>query len=143
MEHNLTTGSVGKNVLRFSLPFLLSYFLQTLYGMADLAVIGMFCPTASTTAVSVGSQIMHMITLMIAGMAMGTTVLAGRAFGAGDREQLSATVGTSITLFAIIAVILMSCGLICVEYMAAILQTPPEALRETIQYSSLCFHRKK
>lgn len=30
MERNLTTGSVGKNILIFSLPYLLSYFLQTL-----------------------------------------------------------------------------------------------------------------
>lgn len=31
MEKNLTTGSVFKNVILFSLPYLLSYFLQTLY----------------------------------------------------------------------------------------------------------------
>ena len=40
MERNLTTGSVLRNILRFSLPYLLSYFLQTLYGMADLFIIG-------------------------------------------------------------------------------------------------------
>ena len=40
MEKNLTTGSVFKNVILFSLPYLLSYFLQTLYGMADLFIIG-------------------------------------------------------------------------------------------------------
>ena len=39
MERNLTTGSIT-NVLAFSLPYLLSYFLQTLYGMADLFIIG-------------------------------------------------------------------------------------------------------
>ena len=42
MERNLTTGSVLKNVIVFSLPYLLSYFLQTLYGMADLFIIGQF-----------------------------------------------------------------------------------------------------
>lgn len=42
MERNLTTGNVGKNILIFSLPYLLSYFLQTLYGMADLFIIGQF-----------------------------------------------------------------------------------------------------
>ena len=51
MERNLTTGSVGKNILIFSLPYLLSYFLQTLYGMADLFIIGQFDGVASTTAV--------------------------------------------------------------------------------------------
>ena len=39
MEKNLTSGSVLKTVIYFSLPYLLSYFLQTLYGMADLFII--------------------------------------------------------------------------------------------------------
>ncbi len=59
MEKNLTTGSVFKNVILFSLPYLLSYFLQTLYGMADLFIIGQFEGVSSTTAVSIGSQVMH------------------------------------------------------------------------------------
>ena len=52
MERNLTTGSVWRTVVSFSLPYLLSYFLQTLYGMADLFIIGRFngaprrCPSA-------------------------------------------------------------------------------------------------
>lgn len=69
MEKNLTTGSVFKNVIWFSLPYLLSYFLQTLYGMADLFIIGQFDGVAGTTAVSVGSQVMHMITVIIVGLA--------------------------------------------------------------------------
>lgn len=42
MKKNLTTGSVLKTVLYFSMPYILSYFLQTLYGMADLFIIGQF-----------------------------------------------------------------------------------------------------
>ena len=71
MERNLTEGSVFGNIVRFSLPYLLSYFLQTLYGMADLFIIGRFGAVADTTAVSVGSQVMHMLTVMIVGLAMG------------------------------------------------------------------------
>ena len=74
MEKNLTTGSVFGNIVRFSLPYLLSYFLQTLYGMADLFIIGQYEGVASTTAVSIGSQVMHMLTVMIVGLAMGATV---------------------------------------------------------------------
>ena len=70
MEKNLTSGSVFKNVILFSLPYLLSYFLQTLYGMADLYIIGRFEGVASTTAVSIGSQVMHMLTVMIVGQRM-------------------------------------------------------------------------
>ena len=81
MEKNLTTGSVFKTVLSFSLPFLLSYLLQTLYGMADLFIIGQFNGVDSTTAVSIGSQVMHMLTVMIVGLAMGSTVSIAKAIG--------------------------------------------------------------
>ena len=53
MERDLTTGSVFKTVIYFSLPYLLSYFLQTLYGMAF--IVGQFGGVSSTTAVSMGS----------------------------------------------------------------------------------------
>ncbi len=85
MEKNLTTGSVGRQLIGFSLPYLLSYLLQTLYGMADLFIIGQYEGVAGTTAVAVGSQVMHMLTVMIVGLAMGTTVSIARAIGADDR----------------------------------------------------------
>ena len=81
MRRNLTEGGVFKTVLLFSLPYLLSYFLQTLYGMADLFIVGQFEGVASTTAVSIGSQVMHMLTVMIVGLAMGSTVSIGQAVG--------------------------------------------------------------
>ena len=88
MEKNLTTGSVLKNVVSFSLPYLLSYFLQTLYGMADLFIIGQFGGVADTTAVSIGSQVMHMLTVIIVGLSMGTTVCIAQAVGSGSRARI-------------------------------------------------------
>ena len=87
MEKNLTTGSVFRNIVGFSLPYLLAYFLQTLYGMADLFITGQFSGTADITAVSIGSQVMHMITVMIVGLAMGTTIAIGRAVGGRNRRR--------------------------------------------------------
>ena len=75
------------NIVRFSLPYLFSYFLQTLYGMADLFIIGQFEDAAGTAAVSIGSQVMHMITVMTVGLAMGATVEIGQAVGAGNRKR--------------------------------------------------------
>lgn len=83
MQNDLTTGSVFRNVVSFSLPYLLSYFLQTLYGMADLFIIGQYEGVAGTTAVSIGSQVMHILTVMTAGLVMGATAGIGRAVGGG------------------------------------------------------------
>ena len=71
MEKDLTEGSVQKNLLVFSVPYLISCFLQTFYGLADLFITGQFNGAAPITAVSVGSQVMHMLTVMIVGLAMG------------------------------------------------------------------------
>ena len=106
MERNLTSGSVLKNIVSFSLPYLLSYFLQTLYGMADLFIIGQFSGTADITAVSIGSQVMHMLTVMIVGLAMGATITIGRAVGGQEHERAALAVGNSVTLFMAVSLVL-------------------------------------
>lgn len=139
MERNLTTGSVFRTVIRFSVPFLLSYFLQTLYGMADLYIIGQFHGVESVTAVSIGSQVMHMLTVMIVGLAMGTTVMVGRAIGARSREQAARTIGNTITLFLPLSVILTLVLLLSVKGIVRLTSTPTEAVPGTISYLSVCF----
>ncbi len=139
MEKNLTTGSVFRNVVVFSLPYLLSYFLQTLYGMADLFIIGQFEGVASTTAVSIGSQVMHMLTVMIVGLAMGTTVSIGRAIGAGDRRQAAQDIGNTVTLFMAISLALTALLLLLVHPVVSAMSTPAEAVDGTAAYLTICF----
>ena len=86
MENNLPPGRAGRQVARFCLPYLLPYFLQPLYGMADLFIIGQYEGVAAATAVSVGSQIMDMLTVMLVGLAMDSTVTIAQAVGAENRR---------------------------------------------------------
>ena len=139
MEKNLTTGSVPKTVLSFSIPYLLSYFLQTLYGMADLFIIGQFNGVKSTTAVSVGSQVMHMLTVIIVGLAMGATVIIGQSVGAQKRKQTSLAIGNTITLFMTLSVILTFGLLFAVKPIVTVMSTPAEAVSETVSYLTICF----
>ena len=139
MEKDLTKGSVLQNILYFSLPYLFAYFLQTLYGMADLFIVGQFEGVASTTAVSIGSQVMHMLTVMIVGLAMGTTVCIGRAVGAGDRRQAAAVTGNTVTLFLGLSLVLTAVLLACVRPIVAAMSTPAEAAEGTAHYLTICF----
>lgn len=139
MEKNLTTGSVFKNILIFSLPYLLSYFLQTLYGMADLFIIGQFEGVASTTAVSIGSQVMHMLTVMVVGLAMGSTVSIGQAVGAGDRKKAASGIGNTVTLFMCLSVVLTVALLVFVRPVVTIMSTPEAAVPGTVEYLTICF----
>ena len=139
MEKNLTTGSVFKNVIFFSLPYLLSYFLQTLYGMADLFIIGRFEGVASTTAVSIGSQVMHMLTVMIVGLAMGTTVSIGQSIGAKNQKQAAEDIGNTVTLFMTVSVVLTVVLLMLVRPIVSVISTPSEAVEGTVNYLTVCF----
>lgn len=140
MEKNLTNGSVLKNIIYFSLPYLLSYFLQTLYGMADLYIIGRFEETvAETTAVSIGSQVMHMLTVMIVGLAMGTTVCVGQAIGANNKRKATAGIGNTVTLFMLISALVTVLLLLCVKPITRFMSAPQEAVADTVRYLTICF----
>ena len=134
MKQNLTTGSVPKTVLVFALPYLLSYFLQTLYGMADLFITGQFYGVDSITAVANGSQVMHMITVILVGLAMGATVIIGRAVGGNRMDEAGKAVGNTVTLFMVLAAALMAVLLCLARPIVILIGTPEEAVAETVQY---------
>lgn len=139
MKKDLTQGSIGGNIFSFSLPYMLAYFLQVLYGLADLAIIGLYCGVDSTTAVSNGAQIMYMVTVIVIGLAMGATVRIGRAMGANDSRQISQIIGNTFTFFLLLAMVL-SIVLLCLRNdIVQVIDTPAEALAETTQYLTICF----
>lgn len=136
---DLTRGSIFGNIMSFSLPYMLAYFLQILYGLADLYVIGQYCDVDSTTAVSNGAQVMYMVTVVLIGLAMGTTVLTARAVGAKDNERARSIVGNTITMFAIIAAVLMVLLLSLRGWIVGVMDTPVEAVDGMKHYLTVCF----
>ena len=139
MKRDLTTGSIGKTIAYFSVPYLLSYLLQTLYGMADLFIIGQFCGVEDTTAVSIGSQVMHMLTVMIVGLAMGSTVMIARFVGGKKEKEMRLAVGNTVTLFAGVSIVLLFVLLLLVHPIVSVMSTPDEAVSGTVAYLTICF----
>ena len=139
MTKNLTEGSILKNIVVFSLPYLLSYFLQTLYGMADLFLAGQFNGADVISAVSIGSQVMHMFTVIIVGLAMGGTVLIGQAVGAKDSKRTSKIIGNTVSFFLIFSAVVTVILLFACRGIVNLIQTPPESVEQTVLYLRICF----
>ena len=78
---DFTEGKIFRPLIRFALPVLLALFLQTMYGAVDLLVVGQFGTSADVSAVATGSMVMHTVTVVMTGLAMGLTVLVGRKIG--------------------------------------------------------------
>lgn len=138
-QHNLAKGDLFHNMILFSLPYLLSYFLQTLYGLADLLIAGRFNGADVISAVSIGSQVMHMVTVMIVGLAMGTTVMIGRFVGAEDDDGIRRAIGNTVSLFTMIAAAATLALLGLTQPIVQLLSTPPEAVPGALAYLRICF----
>lgn len=136
---NLTQGPLLPKMMAFAIPYLLACFLQTFYGMADLFITGLFHGAAPITAVSIGSQLMHMLTVIIVGLAMGTTVSISRAVGGGDRKEASCFIGSSVLLFALFSLVSTVLLLLSSDLILSWLKTPAEAWEDTRAYLLICF----
>ncbi|MCD7746232.1 MAG: MATE family efflux transporter [Lachnospiraceae bacterium] len=139
MEKDLTKGSILKVLLRFSMPYLLSCFLQTFYGMVDLYVTGQYNGAASISAVSIGSQVMHMFTVIIVGLAMGSTVGLGVAIGSKHMERASRMIGNTVTLFAAGSAVLVAVLMLARGGIIAVMSVPEEAIPQARDYLTICF----
>lgn len=136
---NLTEGSITGNIVSFLLPYMLAYFLQILYGLADLFVIGRYCGVESTTAVSNGAQIMYFFTCVVVGLAMGSTVKIAHAVGAKDKTRVARVIGNTTTLFLVLSIVLALTSLGLRNRIVGIIDTPSEAWQGSVEYLTVCF----
>ena len=82
---------------------------------------------------------MHMLSVMIVGLAMDTTVSIGQVVGSGDRKRASACTGNTVTLFLGLSLVLTAALLCLRRPIVALLSTPAEAVEGTVAYLTVCF----
>ena len=135
---SLTDGKILNSLIRFALPVLAALFLQVLYGGVDLFVVGRFAQTADVSGVATGSMIMHTLTTVITGLAMGITVLVGQSIGEKNPEKAGRSIGSGICLFAVFAILLTLCFTFGAEAVARFMHSPEEAFTQTVEYIKIC-----
>lgn len=138
MKRNLTKGNALQNLMIFSLPYLLSCFLQSFYGLADLFITGQFNGAEAISAVSIGSQVTHMLTFVIVGLSTGTTVTIGQAIGSGDRQLAKRTIGNTVLLFSIFSILTTIFLILSLNNILYLLSTPPESMKQAQGYLKIC-----
>lgn len=137
-EKSLTEGGILKTLLLFAVPFLIANILQSLYGAVDLFVVGRYCNAESVAAVSTGTQVTQIITSLVTGLTLGSTILIGQAMGSGNREKTKEIIGTTLTVFAVVAVLLTVLMLLFERPLLKLLQTPSESFELTMDYVAVC-----
>ncbi|MGI6020218.1 MAG: MATE family efflux transporter [Lachnospiraceae bacterium] len=137
-KDTITEGRILPALLKFALPFLAAYILQSLYGAVDLWVVGKFSGAAAVAAVSTGTQVTQIVTSLVTGLTTGSTVLIGEYAGAGKGDKVKRTIGTTLTVFAVVAVIISILMIVFEKPLLTVLRTPEESFELTALYVTIC-----
>ena len=96
----MTSGSIWRSLLGFSIPIMISNLVQSTYNAVDMLVVGRFTGTESLAAVSVCGPIMNVMIITLSGMSAGVLVVISGLLGAGDIKQAQDAAHTSVALLS-------------------------------------------
>ncbi|MDE5894277.1 MAG: MATE family efflux transporter [Acetatifactor sp.] len=125
---DMTEGQPWKKIVAFTLPMLIGNVAQQLYNTVDSIVVGKYVGDNALAAVGSASPIFNLLLVLFVGISMGAGIMVSQYYGSRDRENLSKTIGSSITLTGLASVILMIVGTLAVRPVLILLDTPESIL---------------
>lgn len=138
LGNDLTVGHVGKQLLTFSVPFILANLLQTVYNMVDAVVVGRFVGANGLSAVSTCGELIQFYTFIAIGFGGAGQTMIGQFIGAGLRERINRTVGTLFSVLLLMAVGLSALSIALLDLQLSLVNLPQEAYSEGRSYLLIC-----
>ena len=136
---DMLNGSLFKNVIAYTIPIILTGFLQLLFNAADLVIVGRFCGSLSVAAVGATGSITNLIVNLFIGLSVGAGVVVAQAIGAGDNKKTHRTVHTAIPTALVGGVILTIVGIGFSETFLKWMDTPQDVLPLSALYMKIYF----
>lgn len=135
---DLTKGNVTRQLLIFAMPLLLSNALQAIYNIVDMIIVGQFIGGSGMSAVSIGGDVLHLLTFVAMGFSSAGQVLIARDVGAKNYESVKNIIGTMFTFLLIASLSISVICLIIREPILNWLNTPEESFEFTMDYTVTC-----
>lgn len=138
ISKDFTKGSIGKQLVWFTLPFMLSNGLQVLYSTIDMIIVGEYVGTAGLSAVSQSSQIINFATMVTLGFSNAGQVLISQALGAGKRKEMNNVIGTLFSFVTLIGLALSAVILVGGDFFLDLINIPVESKDMAMDYLVIC-----
>ena len=123
---DLTTGSIPKHLIRFSIPMFIGNLLQTGLGITDSIWVGNIVGPDAVGATQVSFPIPFLLIALSNGATLATTILVSQYYGAQDHDKLKRTINNSFSVALIFGAILTIFGLLSCDWILQKMNTPPE-----------------
>lgn len=121
---DMTEGKPWEKIVAFTIPMLIGNIAQQLYNTVDSIVVGKYVGDNALAAVGSASPMFNLLLVLFVGISMGANIMVSQYFGSKDRENLSRTIGSSITLTAAASLFLMIFCSMIIRPVLHMLNTP-------------------
>ncbi|MBQ9155898.1 MAG: MATE family efflux transporter [Eubacterium sp.] len=136
--NHVEKGPIGKTLLRFAIPVLLSQLLQELYNIADCMVLGHFAGEYALAASGISGMLLSVLINFFIGFSSGVSVITSRLFGAYKYDRLKQTM-TAVFRLAISAGLFMTLfGYVLSGWVLSLLHSPAEVKPYALLYLHIC-----
>ena len=138
MVRDMTRGPVVPLLIRFTLPLFVSNALQAVYNLVDMVIVGNYIGKAGMSAVSIGGDILHLLTFVAMGFSSAGQVIIAQAVGAQRHDDIRKTIGTMFTFLLSFSLIMAA---VCYGLRFSVLgwlNTPSAAYDYTMDYMVTC-----
>lgn len=135
-QTDLTEGRIWRQLVRYSVPLVISSLLQAMYNIVDMIVAGYFIGSSGISAINNAGVVTTMITQVIIGITIGGNILIGQYYGAKDSENCKSTSVTLFSMSMIIGIVLALIFWFSSGAILTLLKAP--ALDEAIVYLEIC-----
>lgn len=136
---DMTQGSPTRLILFFCLPILAGNIFQQLYSLVDTFVVGRVEGVTALAAVSSAGWLDWTLLGLAMGLAQGFAIQIAQSFGAGDYEDLRRSAGQSLTLSAIVVVVLEIIAQLLLRPLLALMNAPPDTYELSCIYLRIIF----
>lgn len=140
VARDMTEGSISKRILEFSVPMLIGNIAQQLYNTADSVIVGHYVGDNALAAVGSASPILNLLLALFVGIATGAGIVVSQSFGAKDREKLTKSVGSCLSLSLIATAVIMIVGPMITMPMLELLGTPSSIISWCASYLKIYFY---
>ena len=138
-EKNLTEGPLGRQILVFSLPLVLSNLLQAVFNMTDIAVVGRFAGSQALGSVGSTTIFITLMTGFLIGLGGGVNVLVARFYGAEHPKDVERSVHSALLVCLAAGVLLLAVGVAFSPVLMQLLGTKPDLIDGAILYLRIYF----
>ena len=136
---DMTSGSIVKLLIAFSLPLLMGNIFQQLYNTVDSLVVGNFVGKEALAAVGSTTPVINTLITFFNGVSLGATVIISRYFGAHNDERLHSAVETTLALTFISGVLCTIVGIYGAPWLLRFMDTPDDVLPSASTYLRIYF----